>query len=150
MHLKQTTSLLLVAPLFLLLPVTAWTDPAIPGPVSAKVLSVYDGDTFTVEAYPWPGLEAKASVRINGVDTPEIRGKCEAEKQKAIEARDFVKDLILGEVVFLEHVKYGKYAGRVVANVKLEGGDNLAEKIIRQGLGREYHGGAKEGWCLVE
>ncbi len=79
---------------------------------------------------PWPGLEAKASVRVKGVDTPEIRGKCEAENQKAREARDFVKSLILGEVVFLEHVKHGKYAGRVFADVKLEGGGSLAEQII--------------------
>jgi endonuclease YncB( thermonuclease family) len=129
---------------------TIWADPAITGPISAKVIKIYDGDTFTVEAYPWPGLEAKASVRVDGVDTPEIRGKCEVEKQKAVEARDFVKGLILGEVIQLENVKHGKYAGRVVAKVLLDGGESLAEKIINQGLGREYHGGAREGWCPVE
>ena len=146
---KRITILTLSA-CFILFHSTAWTDPAITGPVAAKVVRVYDGDTFTVKAYPWPGLEAKASVRVNGVDTPEIRGKCDAEKQKAIEARDFVKGLILGEVVFLEHVKHGKYAGRVVADVKLNNGDSLAEKIINQGLGREYHGGPREGWCPTE
>ena len=141
---------LILSACLLLAPATAGSDPTITGPVAAKVVKVYDGDTFTVEAYPWPGLEAKASVRINGVDTPEIRGKCEAEKQKAIKARDFVKWLVLGEVVYLENVKHGKYAGRVVADVKLEGGGNLADKIIDQGLGREYHGGTREGWCHVE
>ena len=65
------TPLLLIISFLLLAPVTAGTAPHITGPVSAKVVKVYDGDTFTVEAYPWPGLEAKASVRINGVDTPE-------------------------------------------------------------------------------
>ncbi len=144
------TPLLLIISFLLLAPAPAGTAPFITGPVAAKVVKVYDGDTFTVEAYPWPGLEAKASVRINGVDTPEILGKCEAEKQKAIKARDFVKWLVLGEVVYLENVKHGKYAGRVVADVKLEGGGNLADKIIDQGLGREYHGGTREGWCLVE
>ncbi len=142
--------LLLIISCLLLAPATAGAAPAITGPMAAKVVKVYDGDTFTVEAYPWPGLEAKASVRINGVDTPEIRGKCEAEKQKAIEAREFVKGLILGEVVFLEHVKHGKYAGRVVADVKLDSGESLAQKIISQGLGREYHGERREGWCHVE
>ncbi len=143
-------TLLLLFACSLLAPAGSFADPAITGPVSAKVIKVYDGDTFTVEAYPWPGLEAKASVRVDGVDTPEIRGKCEAEKQKAIEARDFVKGLILGEVVQLENVRHGKYAGRVVAEVILDGGENLAEKIIQQGLGREYHGGKREGWCPVE
>ncbi len=141
---------LLLNACFLLAPATAGTAPTITGPVSAKVVKVYDGDTFTVEAYPWPGITAKASVRIDGVDTPEIRGKCEAEKQKAIEAREFVKGLVLGETVTLENVKHGKYAGRVVAEVFLDGGVSLAEKIISQGLGREYHGGRREGWCLVE
>jgi len=119
-------------------------------PVAAKVIKVYDGDTFTVEAYPWPGITANTKVRLNGLDTPEIRGKCESEKQKAIEAREFVKGLVLGEVVFLQNVKHGKYAGRVVAEVFLDGGESLADKVIGQGLGREYHGGAREGWCHVE
>lgn len=57
---------------------------------------------------------------------------------------------MLGETVFLQNVKHGKYAGRVVADVKLDGGANLADKIISQGLGREYHGGARKGWCSVE
>ena len=150
MAIPNKIPLLLIISFFLLAPATAWTDPAITGPVAAKVIRVYDGDTFTVEAYPWPGITAKASVRVNGVDTPEIRGKCESEKRKAIAAREFVKWLVLGEVVFLQNVKYGKYAGRVVADVKLKGGDSLADKIISQGLGREYHGGAREGWCAVE
>ena len=77
-------------------------------------------------------------------------GKCEAEKQKAIEARDYVKNLTLDKVVYLENVKHGKYVGRVVADMKLESGESLAEKIISQGLGREYHGGSREGWCPTE
>ena len=80
---------LILSACFILSAGTAWADPAITGPISAKVIKVYDGDTFTVEAYPWPGLEAKASVRVDGVDTPEIRGKCDEEKQKAIEAREW-------------------------------------------------------------
>lgn len=84
----------LIVLILTLIPLSAWAEPIIPGPVAAKVIKVYDGDTFTVEAYPWPGITANACVRVGGVDTPEIRGKCEAEKQKAHEARDFVKDLI--------------------------------------------------------
>ena len=146
---NRITALILSA-CFLLAPVTTWADPAITGPVSAKVIKVYDGDTFTVEAYPWPGLQAKAEVQVNGVDTPEIRGECDTEKEKAIEARHYVKGLILNQTVSLENVKHRKYAGRVVADVKLNNGDSLAEKIIQQELGREYHGGARESWCLDE
>jgi len=150
MALPDKILLILIISCLLLAPATAGTAPVITGPVAAKVVKVYDGDTFTVEAYPWPDLQARASVRVNGVDTPEIRGKCEAEKRKAIEAREFVKWLVLGETVFLQNIKYGKYAGRVVADVKLKGGSSLADKIINQGLGREYHGGRREGWCPTE
>ncbi len=83
------TSLMLIISCLLLAPATAWTAPTIAGPVAAKVVKVYDGDTFTVEAYPWPGITANASVRVDGVDTPEIRGKCESEKRKAVEAREW-------------------------------------------------------------
>lgn len=60
----------------------------------ARVLSVYDGDTVKVEAAMWPGLTWKGSVRVEGVDTPELRGKCEAEKRKARAARDFVRERV--------------------------------------------------------
>ena len=73
-----------------LAPAAAFADP-IPGPINAHVVSVYDGDTLTVEAAPWPGLTARTGVRVAGVDTPEIRGKCQAEKDMAIRARDFVR-----------------------------------------------------------
>ncbi len=44
----------------------------------------YDGDTIT---FNLPGLHPiigqKISIRVNGIDTPEIKGKCEQEKYSA-------------------------------------------------------------------
>jgi micrococcal nuclease len=117
----------------------------IPGPVSVHIVSIYDGDTFTVDAAPWPGVTIRVSVRVDGVDTPEIRGKCQAEKDMAVEAGEFVEG-VLGEDVRLVNIRHGKYAGRVVAQVLVKGQD-LAALIIAAGLGRPYHGGAREGWC---
>lgn len=115
---------------------------------SAKVVSAYDGDTFKAEAQIWPGLTWRGSVRVRGVDTPEIRGKCAEEKELAIAARDFVRGLLIGETVTLARVKKGKYAGRVVASVLLADGTNLADVLIAADLGRSYEGGKREGWCL--
>jgi len=58
----------------------------------SKVISVYDGDTFRVDIDSLPPIVGKnIPIRVNGVDTPEIRGKCEYEKNLALKARDFVR-----------------------------------------------------------
>ena len=58
---------------------------------SGRVIKVYDGDTITV-ASKVPNLKNsqifKFSVRLNGIDTPEIKGSNEDEKSIAIKARD--------------------------------------------------------------
>ncbi len=77
-----------------LVPGAAPAAEIIPGPINARVVSVYDGDTMTVDAEPWPGLVARTKVRVAGVDTPEIRGMCQAEKELAIRARDFVRSTV--------------------------------------------------------
>ena len=69
-------------------PGVALAADAIPGPIVATVVKVYDGDTLTVNAYPWPGMTVRTAVRVNGVDTPEIRGLCDAETELAKRARD--------------------------------------------------------------
>ena len=53
-----------------------------------QVTDVYDGDSLTAEIALWPGHYVQAKVRIRGIDAPEIRGKCEAERQQARLARD--------------------------------------------------------------
>ena len=134
-----------VAALLIALATPAPAAEFIPGPISSRVVSVYDGDTFTADAMPWPGITVRTAVRVDGVDTPEIRGECQAERDKAVEAREFA-EAALGEAVHLVDVRHGKYAGRVVAHV-LVNGEDLAALIIEAGLGRPYEGGAREGWC---
>ena len=134
-----------VALILALAPTAAVGAGPIPGPVNARVVSVYDGDTMTVDAEPWPGLTARTKIRVAGVDTPEIRGKCQTEKDLAIRARDFVRATV-GAEVQLTNVRLGKYAGRVVADVWVDG-RKLSELLIAENLGRPYHGGRREGGC---
>jgi micrococcal nuclease len=61
----------------------------LPGPIPAKIVSVYDGDTITVRAHIWLGQAVETKVRLDGIDTPEINGKCDAEKTLALQARDY-------------------------------------------------------------
>ena len=114
--------------------------------VTAQVVSVVDGDTLKVEAQIWPGLVWQGSVRLAGVDTPELKGRCPEERELAAEARRFVQEQI-GETVTLVDVQKGKYAGRVVARVRLADGRGLAKALIEAGHGRPYTGGGRESWC---
>ena len=52
------------------------------GSVEVKeVTSIYDGDTFRVNIKDYPALIGeRISIRVGGIDTPEVRGKCEQEK----------------------------------------------------------------------
>ena len=45
--------------------------------VPVEVVRVYDGDTLMADAKPWPGVTMRVTVRLRGVDAPEIEGKCE-------------------------------------------------------------------------
>ena len=83
-----------------------------------RVIKCYDADTITI-ASKLPYKESplyRLSVRLTGIDAPEIKGKSEEEKELAKQARDFVSNLILNKYVRLENVESEKY-GRILADV---------------------------------
>ncbi len=108
----------------------------------------YDGDTIT---FNLPGLHPiigeKISIRVNGIDTPEIKGKCEKEKCDAQQAKDMVADILKdAERVDLRNMKRGKYF-RIAAEVIVDG-ENLADMLIEAGMAVKYDGGKKmHKWC---
>tara|TARA_Y100000310_G_scaffold315722_1_gene366567 strand:+ start:2669 stop:3076 length:408 start_codon:yes stop_codon:yes gene_type:complete len=119
----------------------------IEGPLHAEVLSVYDGDTIKVRIHVWLGLYKRISIRVRGIDTPEIRGKCQEEKEKAILVRELVKQLVENRVV-LTHIIRGKFAGRAVANVWTKRNESIATILIGTKHARSFDGKSKrEGWC---
>lgn len=116
----------------------------ITGPVLARVVDVYDGDTAKVIAEPWPGVEIRVSVRLRGIDAPEIRGQCDYEKALAVKARDRLIELI-GDSVLLYDIGPDKYSGRVDADV-WAGDVHPAAILVKEGLAREWTG-RRESWC---
>jgi len=55
-----------------------------------EITSIYDGDTFRANIEGFSAVIGKhMSIRINGIDTPELRGKCDKEKQLARLAKQF-------------------------------------------------------------
>ena len=110
----------------------------------SKVISVYDGDTFRVNIASLPPIVGKnIAIRVNGVDTPEIRGKCQYEKNLALEARDFVRSkLANAKEIKLTNLQRGKYF-RVVANVLVDG-VSLEQELLDNELAYEYSGGIEK------
>jgi micrococcal nuclease len=113
----------------------------------SKVISVYDGDTFRVDIDSLPPIVGKnIPIRLNGVDTPEIKGKCQYEKNLALKARDFVrKKLANAKEIKLTKLQRGKYF-RVVAEVMIDG-VSLEQELLDNELAYKYTGGKKSSWC---
>ena len=113
----------------------------------SKVISVYDGDTFRVNIDSLPPIVGKnIPIRLEGVDTPEINGKCQYEKDLALEARDFVRSKLSNAVeILLNDLQRGKYF-RIVAKVYTDG-VSLEEELLQNGLAYQYNGGKKSNWC---
>ncbi|HCW66605.1 MAG TPA: nuclease [Thalassospira lucentensis] len=111
----------------------------------------YDGDTIYVRMPGLPPAIANMSVRVAGVDTPEIRGQCEVEKRHALLARDRVRSLLAHAIqsnipVQFCDPQWGRYGGRVVAWVAI-GDVWLHDLLINEDLARPYDGGKRAGWC---
>ena len=119
----------------------------LPGPVAARVVRVIDGDTVRVRATVWLGSTVDVDVRLAGIDAPELRGRCAREKQLAATARDALRVMLGDGPVALRDVRYGKYAGRVVARIMAPNGDDAADALRAQGLARAYGGGKRAQWC---
>ena len=115
--------------------------------VTAQVTKLIDGDTFSVKAEIWPDITYSGKIRVLGVDTPELNGKCNQEKKLAIAARDFVENLLADRTVTLTEMQDGFYSGRVLARVQLASGQNLASLLIRRGYGRPWKKGERINWC---
>ena len=110
---------------------------------TGKVVKVYDGDTITVATILFD-VAYRFSVRLNGIDTPEMKGGSAREKEMAVLARDDLSKRIMNKIVTLKNVTTEKY-GRVLADVYLDG-ECINEWMIQQGHAKEYHGGHKDAF----
>ncbi|MEM0987014.1 MAG: thermonuclease family protein [Pseudomonadota bacterium] len=126
-------------------PAVAVSDAPLPGPIPADVIRVVDGDTIKVRAQIWVDQSVEVSVRLAGIDAPEIyRPRCDAEKAPARAAKAAVAAQI-GDRIYLHDIRSGKYAGRVVAETLLPGGESLSARLLAQGHALPV--GADKPWC---
>lgn len=129
-------------------PAASTAGDTLPGPVEAEVLQVVDGDTLAVRALIWLGQTVETRVRIAGMDTPERRGDCEAEKALAEAARQALASLVGSGTVLLRDISNDKYGGRVLARVEAADGRDARQTLMAAGLAAPYEGrGPRTDWC---
>lgn len=107
------------------------------------VLSVHDGDTFTVSLPKMPEVFSPISVRIAGIDAPEMDAARPCERRDAIKAREVLTELLRDECVTLREVTRDKYF-RLLARVQTS--HDVADVMLLGGYATPYSGTAKKPW----
>jgi len=101
------------------------------------IVSVYDGDTIKTDlSWRVPHPLNKVSIRIYGIDTPELpaesyattgklnRAKCVKEAEMALVAKARVIELVGDGMMKVSEFKWGRNGGRIVGVVTV-GGVNI-------------------------
>jgi len=114
-----------------------------------NVVSIYDGDTFTVnlseKEFQHKVFYHRIGVRIRGIDCPEMTDKRTEILEKARLAKQFtVNKLRNSKNIVLRNPSRDKYF-RILADVEIDG-QNLSDMLIKEGLAKKYDGGKKESW----
>ena len=112
-----------------------------------QIVEVYDGDTFKVNLpQQVPIFGDELSIRLAGVDTPEMRGTSDKVKALAMQARELTETALKGaDKIELRNPQRGKYF-RIVSEVWIDG-ESLAEILKAKGLAKDYDGeGARPEW----
>lgn len=128
-------------------------SPAIVQERACPVLKVLDGDTFTVTASCLGRAGRPVSIRLRDADAPELRGRCESERQAAIAAKAFAEEQLAAaaRVLITSTGRDKWWRRRITAIAILVGGDgsrrSLSELLIAAGHARRYDGGRRQAWC---
>lgn len=133
-----------------------------------RVVDVYDGDTLTAIIQIYPGYFSQIKIRLNGIDTPEMRGGTIESKARAIDARNRLLQFITARsdidfrkkstvdirtflnskipcMVFIKCYHHDKY-GRVLGDIYASSDTTLPsfnELLVKDGYAVEYDGGTK-------
>lgn len=106
--------------------------------------SVVDGDTIDVHARVWPGHVVEERVRLDVIDTPEMKGP-PCERILAHLAYDATKrHLANAKTIELRATKRDAF-GRVLGRIVIDGRD-LGDQLLAAGHARKYSR-EKVPWC---
>jgi endonuclease YncB( thermonuclease family) len=135
--------------------------------IHGRVLNVVDGDTLTIVLPIFDNKFFKFSVRLDGIDTPEIHSDNPVIKEKALKAKYRLLELICTDkkinelvgitnneikkifdnkiyIIYLQCLDFDKY-GRLLAKIYLtkKHTKDLSTILIEEKLAYAYDGGKK-------
>lgn len=104
----------------------------------AEYIRNYDGDTVTFMVDLGFKVHMTMNVRLADINTSEIRNSDLNDKERAIKARDFVRDALskADNIIIKSGKVSGKY-GRYITTVFYDG-INLNEQLLQEGLADPY------------
>jgi len=131
-----------------------WEDtvPFIAPVAKGQVIKVYDADTITIAAkLPYNSSPLyRFQVRLLGVDSPEIKGKTQEEKEAAHKSQQALEAILLNKIVYLTDVSHEKY-GRILANVYISHENHtklhVNKWLLDNGYAVPYDGKTKIPYC---
>ena len=101
-----------------------------PAPPARRYTCVHDGDTIWIQG---------EKIRIQGIDTPEMKGKCARERQVAVQARDRLVQLLNQRGMAFQRTGKDRY-GRTLAKMP-----QVSATLMREGLAAPWPNRAD--WC---
>ena len=108
----------------------------------AELDRVVDGDSIDIVLDLGFDVKLhKQRVRLYAIDTPESRTRNLDEKKLGLAAKERLKELCVGKFK-LKSLGKGKY-GRILGIPYTESGEDICQKLIKEGHAVEYHGGKK-------
>lgn len=105
---------------------------------------VIDGDTFKI---------GSRTIRVAGIDAPELAGQCAAETAQAETATRALHDWLnrgpftMTPATRAPTDKYGRELMTVTRSMPGGGEERLTDYMIREGGARRYDGEGRGGWC---
>lgn len=116
-----------------------------------SIIKIIDGDSLRLLVDLGFKLRIEADIRINGVDTPEVRGE---QKKYGRFVREQVKQWLesrwLGGLTLLSYEldKYGRVLGDIRPNLPTR--EPLSSFLLENRLARPYEGGTRGSWTPEE
>ena len=118
--------------------------------IEAKVVSVYDGDTVKIVFMISKRVPMKLSLRLLGLDAPEMNSKNSLEHDAAMIVKNIVSDLVLNQIVSVRFQQWDKYGGRILGTLFLKSGESVNNYLLNQDLAHYYDGKKKPSWTNKE